>query len=69
MTKKHDELQDLCAALNDAFERVAPSSEGGEETTEEWALESTPTMTKASKASSFSRKILITPGPHRISSS
>jgi hypothetical protein len=47
--RKDDELQDLCAALNAAFERVAPASEDVDEPTEEWALEPTPTMSETSK--------------------
>lgn len=54
--RKNDELQGLCQALNAAFERVAPSGDGGEDYTEEWALESTPSLARSKKDAANSDK-------------
>ncbi|QDV09397.1 hypothetical protein Poly30_49550 [Planctomycetes bacterium Poly30] len=45
--RKHDELHELCDALNAAIERLAPAKRDGEETTEKWNLEDAPTLLSA----------------------
>lgn len=47
--RKHDELQDLCDAMNAAFDRIAPAKTDGE-TTEAWNLEDAPTLLSTSSS-------------------
>lgn len=48
--RKNDEMQDLCAAMNAAFERLAPSADTSEDHTEEWKLEGTPSLVRSKTA-------------------
>ncbi|MEM8712627.1 MAG: hypothetical protein AAGG01_16880 [Planctomycetota bacterium] len=48
--RKHDELHELCAALNAAMARLAPAEDEGESYTEPWNLEDAPSITAASTA-------------------
>lgn len=42
--RKHDELHELCDALNAAMERVAPAQPAGKDAVEEWDLEDSPSL-------------------------
>lgn len=45
--RKHDELHELCDALNAAIDHLAPAQEDSENYTEKWSLEDTPTLLAA----------------------
>lgn len=45
--REHDELQDLCNALNAAIEHLAPATDESEGYTEKWDLEEAPTLLAA----------------------
>ncbi len=45
--RKHDELKDLCEALNAAIEHLAPATDDSETYTEKWSLEDAPTLLSA----------------------
>lgn len=49
--RKDDELQELCNSLNAMLEQLSPTNESSEEFTDEWALESAPSLIRAAQAS------------------
>ena len=48
--REHDELHELCAALNAAIDHLAPAQEDSENYVEKWNLESAPTLLAAKSA-------------------